>query len=89
MGIKRIKYELFKNKSFKDYSEKNRLQHEISVMVMVARIKARLTQEQLSKKAKLTQSSLGRLEAGNHFPNLKTLQKIVKALGKKLIIKIK
>jgi DNA-binding XRE family transcriptional regulator len=87
MSIKKIKYELFKDKKFKDYFLRNELESGIAELIMVGRIEAGLTQEKLAKKAKLQQSSLGRIEAGNHLPNLKSLRKIAEGLNKKLIIK--
>lgn len=45
------------------------------------RERADLTQEQLAEKTSLSTPSIGYIEIGKHFPRLKNLQKIAKALG--------
>lgn len=88
MTVKNIEKILLQDKSFNKYYLKHELEHNIAVMTKCERVKKGWTQEMLAKKAKIKQASLGRLESGNHLPNLKTIRKIAKALDKKLIIKL-
>jgi transcriptional regulator with XRE-family HTH domain len=46
-----------------------------------ARIDSGLSQEEIAKRMKTSQSSIARLESGNQMPNLNTLFKYAKALG--------
>ena len=51
-----------------------------------ARTRAGLTQEQLAKRMKTTQSVIARLEAGRTRPSTKTLERYAKATGSRLKI---
>jgi transcriptional regulator with XRE-family HTH domain len=54
--------------------------------MIAARSRAGLTQEQLAKRMKTTQSTIARLESGRAFPSGKTLQRFAKATGSRLRI---
>ena len=60
----------------------------IGVMIREARTEIGLTQEELAKKIKTTKSAISRIE--NHAEDIKlsTLEKVAKALGKKITIGI-
>jgi len=51
-----------------------------------ARTRAGLTQEQLAKRMKTTQSVVARLEAGRTRPSTKTLERYAKATGSRVKI---
>ncbi len=51
-----------------------------------ARSRAGLTQDQLAKRMKTTQSTIARLESGKSLPSGKTLQKYAEATGSRLRI---
>ena len=51
-----------------------------------ARAKAGLTQSQLAKKMKTTQSVVARMEGGKSMPSTRTLQKVAAATGTRLRI---
>lgn len=51
-----------------------------------AREKNNMTQEELSKKTGLKQSTIARLESGKHSPTTSTLIKILTPLGYKLTV---
>ncbi len=51
-----------------------------------ARVSAGLTQAQLAKKMKTTQSAVARMEAGKGLPSTRTLTKLAAATGSKLRI---
>jgi len=59
---------------------------QIAEMIIKARLEQSLTQQQLAEKAGLGQASLSRIETGKVSPDIATLQKIAKAVGKKLIL---
>lgn len=51
-----------------------------------ARAKAGLTQEELARRMKTTQSVIARLEGGRTWPSTRTLERIAKATGTRLKI---
>lgn len=63
---------------------------DLRVAIIVELIKARrergLSQYQLSEISGVKQSAIARMESGNSLPTLKTLQKLLKPLGKKIAI---
>ncbi len=59
---------------------------ELARSVIEARTRAGLTQEQLAKRMKTTQSVIARLESGRTRPSTKTLEKLARATGTRLRI---
>lgn len=55
--------------------------------VMDARNRAGLTQEALARKMGTTQPVVARLESGQVHPSMRTLERLAKATGSRLIIK--
>jgi transcriptional regulator with XRE-family HTH domain len=53
-------------------------------MILQARLEAKLTQAQLAKKTGMKQAAIARLESGKASPSFKTLNRIAKALDKKI-----
>ncbi len=75
-----------KNPDFKAIWEAEELQYQIIDMLVKARIAENYTQEELAKLAGLRQPNLSRIETGKVMPDIPTLQRIAKALGKTLKI---
>ena len=50
------------------------------------RIQENITQEEAARRIGISRSALARLESGKFNPTLKSLQRIAKGLGKKLIV---
>ena len=61
-------------------------EYELAKAIIETRGKAGLTQDQLAKKMKTTQSVIARLESGNVNPSTKTLECCAKATGTRLKI---
>ena len=59
---------------------------ELARSMIEARIRAGLTQEQLAKRMKTTQSVIARLESGRARPSTKTLERLARATGTRLKI---
>ena len=59
---------------------------ELSRSVIEARANAELTQAELAKRMRTTQSVVARLESGRTHPSTKTLEKIATATGTRLRI---
>ncbi|MFZ0706570.1 MAG: helix-turn-helix transcriptional regulator [Candidatus Korobacteraceae bacterium] len=54
--------------------------------VIESRKRAGLTQQQLAQKMGTTQPVVARLEAGNRWPSLRTLERLANATGSRLVI---
>lgn len=61
-------------------------EYELAHAIIEARTKAGLTQDQLAKRMKTTQSVIARIEAGGVNPSTKTLARLAKAMGTRLRI---
>ena len=78
--------ESLKDPEFKKIWEDSQTEYQIMKEICDARIKAQITQEELSKKSGITQADLSRIENGNGNPSIRTLKRIATALGCKLQI---
>jgi ribosome-binding protein aMBF1 (putative translation factor) len=77
-----------KDSEFRFYYEKTTAVSDIAHIVKILRIRAKITQAQLAKKAKTSQTVIARLESGNdkRIPSLDLLQRIAYALEVKLTV---
>lgn len=62
---------------------------ELGDVVRKIRTELGLTQKQLGRRARLTQSAVARLEAGDVLPTLRVLQRIADALGAELDVSLR
>jgi len=85
MNLKQLKKQLLKDKKFREEYFKVDLMFEVSEMLIEARIKKGITQEELAKKIGTKQPSIARVENGNVMPSLSFLEKIAKALDTYLV----
>lgn len=60
---------------------------DINVMVKEAREKAGISQSELARRMEVHQSSVVRMEKGDHAPAISTLEKVAEALGLELVVK--
>lgn len=60
----------------------------VAKVLIAARVKAGLTQEQVAKRMGTTQSVIARLEAGSSLPSMKSLYRYAEATGTKPAIKL-
>jgi len=75
-----------KNPSFAKKWAESEAEHTLVKALVQARINAGMTQQELSANSKIDQAVLSRIESGKANPSIRTLQKVAKGLGKKLII---
>lgn len=80
--------ESLKDAEFKKEWDASELEFQIQDMLVKARAKAKLTQNELSKLSGIRQSNISRIENGTCLPKLETLAILAKAMGKKLKIEI-
>ena len=76
--------EELRNPEFRKEWETTQLEYDITEMLIKARTSQHISQKELAIRAGVRQSNLSRIENGQCSPNLATLQKIAKGLGKRL-----
>jgi predicted transcriptional regulator len=69
---------------FRKEWEATQLEYDVTEMLIKARTSQHISQKELAIRAGVRQSNLSRIENGQCSPNLATLQKIAKGLGKRL-----
>ena len=89
MNWKYYKKELLKNPKVKKEYEKLQPEFILASSLIEARIKSKMTQEEVAKKAGMPQSTVARIEGLTHgIPKLSTLKKIANALDARLVVKL-
>lgn len=71
---------------FRAHYEKSRPEFEIQKAILAARLEKNMTQKELSKITGIRQSNISRIEKGDCTPDLTTIERIAKGLGKHLLI---
>lgn len=61
-------------------------EYKLAKALIDARIAKKLTQEELAKKAGVTQNTITRLESGTTNPTFATINRVASALGKELVL---
>ena len=72
---------LLKDPEFRKIYEETRLEREIALALIRARIEKHLTQAQLAKKLKTKQSVISRVESGESTPSLSFLKRLAAVLN--------
>jgi len=92
--MKKITYEehvkeLLKNKKVREEYEKLLPEYELARSIIKQRLKKKMTQEAVAKKAGMPQSTISRIEGLTHgLPKISTLKKIANALDAKVVIRL-
>ena len=76
-----------KNPKFKKGWEKSEAAYQLTKALIEARLKGRISQRELAKRAGTTQAVISRIENMNVSPSIRLLQRIANSLGKKLEIR--
>lgn len=84
---KDLKEELFESEEVKEEYDKLNVIYEIKKQIIRYRIENDLTQKDLADKIGTKQSAISRLENDDYNPSVEFLDKIAKALDKKLEIR--
>ena len=79
-----LKEELFKDPEIKAEYDALEPEYQLIRQIIEARTENNMTQKQLAEKVGTRQSNIARLESGNYNPSFQFLQKVAKALNKKL-----
>lgn len=84
-----LEKELLSDPETKKEYDKLAPRYAVVSQLISARLKKGMTQEELAKKVGTKQSAIARLESGSINPTLAFLEKLVSALGSKLIIQVR
>jgi predicted transcriptional regulator len=93
-NMKKITYEehvkeLLKNKKVREEYEKLLPEYELARSIIEQRMKKKMTQEEVAKKAGMPQSTISRIEGLTHgLPKISTLKKIANALDAKVVVRL-
>lgn len=80
----RLKKRWMKQPGFKEGYDALEAEFEIASMLIEARGRAKLSQAELAKKMKTSQSTIARLESGAGTPSMSTLLRFAEATGTRL-----
>lgn len=83
------KQKLLKNPEFRRLYEESQPEFEITKAIIRARIERKITQRELARRMKTTQSVISRLEQAKTTPSLSFLKRLAKALNATLQIQFK
>lgn len=92
--MKKITYEehvkkLLKNKKVREEYEKLLPEYELARSIIEQRLKKKMTQEEVARKAGMPQSTISRIEGLTHgLPKISTLKKIADALDAKVVVRL-
>jgi predicted transcriptional regulator len=82
------KEKILQNEEVRKELKNNEAEYKIIEEIITARQEKNLTQKDLAELVGTRQSNISRLESGNYNPTLDFLNKIVRAIGKELEIRI-
>jgi predicted transcriptional regulator len=94
LNVKQITYEqhvkeLLKNKRVREEYEKLLPEYELARSIIEQRLKKKMTQEEVDRKAGMPQSTISRIEGLTHgLPKISTLKKIANALDAKVVVRL-
>jgi ribosome-binding protein aMBF1 (putative translation factor) len=86
--FKKLKDEWMKSPSFRAEYERLEPEFALALALIRARSKAGMTQADVARKMRTTQSVVARIESGRNPPNLKTLERYASAVGRRIELKL-
>jgi ribosome-binding protein aMBF1 (putative translation factor) len=86
--FKKLKDEWMKSPSFRAEYDRLAPEFALALALVKARSKAGMTQADVAKKMRTTQSVVARIESGKNPPNLKTLERYAEAVGRRIEVKL-
>jgi ribosome-binding protein aMBF1 (putative translation factor) len=86
--FKKLKDEWMKDPAFRAEYDKLKPEFALALAMVKARTKAGMTQADVARKMRTTQSVVARIESGRNPPNLKTLERYAGAIGRRIQVKL-
>lgn len=87
MNWKTYEKKLLRNKEFRRIAKESEPEYQLARSLIAARIKSKLTQAEIAKRAKTNQASISRLETGTSKPSMSFLERVATALGGRLMVR--
>lgn len=87
MNWRTYERKLLKNKEFRKIAKESEPEYQLARSLISARIKSKLTQAEIAKRAKTNQASISRLETGTSKPSMSFLERVATALGGRLMVR--
>jgi ribosome-binding protein aMBF1 (putative translation factor) len=88
ISAEKLHQDLMKDPEFRREYEKLEPEFQIARQIIAARIKRKLTQAELAKRAKTGQAVISRLEGMNAKPSISLLSRVAQALGIKIQVTV-
>lgn len=82
-----LEKKLMKNREFRREAQKLEPEYQLARSLIAARIKRKMSQATIAKKAGTDQASISRLESGASKPSLSLLRKVATALNARLMVR--
>ncbi len=86
--FKKLKDEWMKDAAFRAEYDLLKPEFALALALITARTKAGMTQADVARKMRTTQSVVARIESGRNPPNLKTLERYANAVGRRIQLKL-
>ena len=88
MDWKEHEKKLLKNPKFRQVAEKLEPEYQLARSIILIRLKRGLTQKQLARKMRTSQSAIARVESGYYLPSLSFLKRLSQTLKRPLNISL-
>lgn len=89
MTFREHRKELLKDKRVREEYEKLLPEYDLARSIIEQRLKKKMTQEEVARKAGMPQSTISRIEGLTHgLPKISTLKKIANALDAKVVVRL-
>ena len=86
--VRELKTELMKDPGFRREYEKLEPECQIARQIIGARLRKKMSQEELARRARTGQAVISRLEGMNGKPSISLLQRVAQALNTKITVAI-
>ena len=87
--FRRLKNAWLKEPGFRAEYERLKPEFALALALLQARTKAGLTQADVARKMRTTQSVVARIESGSTAPNLRTLERYASAIGRRIEVRLR
>jgi ribosome-binding protein aMBF1 (putative translation factor) len=84
----KLKAEWMKDRAFRAEYERLKPEFALALAFIKARTKAGMTQADVARKMRTTQSVVARIESGRNPPTLRTLERYANAVGQRIEVKL-
>ena len=88
ISLEKLKADLMKDPGFRREYEKLEPEFQIARALIEARVKKKMTQAEIARKAGTKQPVISRLEGAQGSPSLSLIKRIAKALGVRLVFRL-